>query len=100
MVTLKEKETKGNGQAIGQVYQLSYLGSILTSDARRIIVAKKTFKDLANLLTERSSWIQEKEFVNLMNGQFIYIVVHLYEEEIKIFRITVFQAYAKCIMVR
>ena len=38
-------------------------------------MAKKTFKDLANLLIERSSCIQEKEYSNLMNGQFFYIVV-------------------------
>ena len=38
-------------------------------------MAKETFKDLANLLTERSSWILAKEYLNLMNGQFFYIVV-------------------------
>ena len=38
-------------------------------------MALKTLKDLADLLTERSSWIQEKEYLNLMNGQFFYIVV-------------------------
>ena len=47
-----------NGQAIRQVKQFSYLGSILTSDGRcdtkikrRIGVAKKAFKYLADILT-------------------------------------------------
>ena len=49
-----------NGQAVRQVKQFSYLGSILTSDGRcdteikrRTGVAMKAFKDLANILTNR-----------------------------------------------
>ena len=38
-------------------------------------MAKKSFKDLAKLLTERSSLIQEKEYSDLMNGQLFYVVV-------------------------
>jgi len=47
-----------NGKAIKQAKQFSHLGSILTSDGRcdteikrKIGMAKKAFKDLANVLT-------------------------------------------------
>ena len=65
MVLSKKKKTPKcqlilNGQAMKQVKQFTYLGSILTSDGRcdtkikrRIGMANKTFKDLGNILTNR-----------------------------------------------
>ena len=64
-ITSKKKEAPkcqliGNGQAIRQVKQFSYLGNIITNDGRcdteikgKIGVAKKAFQDLANILTKR-----------------------------------------------
>ena len=73
MVISKKKETPKchlivNGQAMRQVKQFSYLGSILTSDGRcdtemkrRIGVAKEAFKDLANILTNRKVKLDTKK---------------------------------------
>ena len=65
MVISKKKETprchlKSAGIVIKQVEQFNYLGSMLTSDGRceteikrRIGIAKKSFKDLSNILANR-----------------------------------------------
>ena len=65
MVISKRKETprchlKSTGVVIKQVEQFNYLGSMLTSDGRceteikrRIGIAKKSFKDLSNILANR-----------------------------------------------
>ena len=65
MVISKKKETprchlKSDGVVIKQVEQFNYLGSMLTSDGRckteikrRIGIAKKSFKDLSNILANR-----------------------------------------------
>ena len=65
MVISKRKETprchlKSAGVVIKQVEQFNYLGSMLTSDGRceteikrRIGIAKKSFKDLSNILANR-----------------------------------------------
>ena len=57
-----------------QVKQCSYLGSILTSDGRcnikikrTIGVAKKAFKDLANILTNRKVKQYKKKNIELLS---------------------------------
>ena len=61
---------------------------------RRIGVAKKAFKDLANILTNRKVKLDtRKRILNMDNKQ-------EYGRETKIPRIMVFQIYAKGIMVR
>ena len=73
IVLLKKKETHkcqliANWQAIGQVKQFSYFGRILTSDGkcgneikRRIVVAKKASKNLANILRNRKNKLDIKK---------------------------------------
>ena len=76
-----------NGQAIRQVKQFSYLGSILKSDGRcdteikrRIGVAKKAFKDLANILTNRKVKLDTRK--RILNSYvwsiLLYLVKHGY----------------------
>ena len=76
MVISKKKETLKchlivNGQAIKEVTQFNYIGSILTSDGRcdteikrRIGAGKKAFKDLANILTNRKMKLDTRERIS------------------------------------
>ena len=86
MVISKKKETPKcyllvNGQAIRQVIQFSYLGSILTSDGRcdteierRIGATNKAFKDLANILTNRSINLDTRK--RILNSYVWPILLH------------------------
>ena len=116
MVISKKKEIPKchllvNGQAIRQVKQLSYLGSIFTSDGRcdteikrRIGVAKKASKDLANILTNRKVKLDTRKRILtsykwsvLLYGCKVWTISKNIEEKLKSLELWVFQAYAKSI---
>ena len=100
-------------QAIRQVKQFSYLGSRLTSDGRcgteikrRIRVVKKAFHNLAYILTNRKSNLDTRK--RIVNSCVWPVLLYScgtdnqqeHGAEIKIFRIMVFQTYAKSMMIR